>query len=130
MNEQDTPVSRSTASPGTKANRGLLGLGGIGAALASICCILPLVLVMLGLGGAWLSNLHALYSYRWLFIGAAAVALFFAWRRLYRQQPQCAANEVCATPKVTSTYRILLWSIAGLVVLSAVSPYLLSAILS
>ena len=84
----------------------------------------------LGLGGAWLANLHALYPYRWLFIGAAAVALFFAWRRLYRPQTECADGEACAVPTVKRVYRVLFWVIAGLLALSAVAPYLLGAILN
>ncbi|MEX2516413.1 MAG: mercuric transporter MerT family protein [Gammaproteobacteria bacterium] len=120
----------SDRAEGRNADKGLLALGGLGAALASTCCILPFVLVALGLGGAWLANLHALYPFRWLFIGAAAVALFFAWRRLYRPQTECADGEVCAVPEVKRVYRVLLWGIAGLVALSAVAPYLLAAIMS
>lgn len=113
-----------------ESEKGLLALGGLGAALASACCILPFVLVTLGLGGAWLASLHALYPYRWLFISAAAVALFFAWRRLYRPQTGCADGEVCAVSTVRRAYRVLFWIIAGLVALSAVAPYLLGAILN
>lgn len=112
-----------------KSEKGLLALGGLGAALASACCILPFVLITLGLGGAWLASLHALYPYRWLFIGAAALALFFAWRRLYRPQTDCADGEVCAVPTVRRAYRVLFWVIAGLVALSAIAPYVLGAIL-
>lgn len=128
MNNDDTFMS--DRAEGRNADKGLLALGGLGAALASTCCILPFVLVALGLGGAWLANLHALYPFRWLFIGAAAVALFFAWRRLYRPQTECADGEVCAVPEVKRVYRVLLWGIAGLVALSAVAPYLLAAIMS
>lgn len=128
MNNDDTFMS--DRAEGRNADKGLLALGGLGAALASTCCILPFVLVVLGLGGAWLANLHALYPFRWLFIGAAAVALFFAWRRLYRPQTECADGEVCAVPEVKRVYRVLLWGIAGLVALSAVAPYLLAAIMS
>lgn len=130
MKDHDTHAINRTDPPGRVADRGLLALGGLGAALASVCCILPFILVVLGLGGAWLANLHALYPYRWLFIGAAAVALFFAWRRLYRPQTECAEGEVCAVPEVKRSYRVLFWVIAALVTLSAVAPYLLGALLS
>ncbi|PKL94431.1 MAG: mercuric transport protein [Gammaproteobacteria bacterium HGW-Gammaproteobacteria-8] len=130
MSKHDTPAINPAASSRNNANRGLLALGGLGAAIASACCILPFVLVVMGLGGAWLANLHALYPYRWLFIGAAAVALFFAWRRLYRPRTECAEGEVCAVPEVKLAYRVLFWTIAGLVALSAIAPYVLGAILS
>ena len=32
--------------------------------LASACCIVPLVLVMLGISGAWIANLTALEPYK------------------------------------------------------------------
>ena len=108
-----------------RASKGLLALGGLGAVLVSACCVLPFVLVMLGLGGAWLASLHALYPYRWLFIGISAIVLFLAWRRLYRPRSECVKGEVCAVPAVRQAYCVLFWAIAGLVVLSAVAPYLL-----
>lgn len=130
MNDHDNHVIDHTDQPGKNVDRGLLALGGLGAVIASACCILPFVLVMLGLGGAWLANLHALYAYRWLFIGAAAVALFFAWRRLYRPVTECADGEACAAPVVKRGYRILFWIVTALVALSAVAPYVLGALMS
>jgi mercuric ion transport protein len=64
--------------------RGALFAGGLAAILASTCCLGPLVLVALGFSGAWIGNLTVLEPYRPIFIGAALVALFFAWRRIYR----------------------------------------------
>ncbi|MDZ7784158.1 MAG: mercuric transporter MerT family protein [Halioglobus sp.] len=113
-----------------RSSAGLLALGGFGAVLLSACCVLPFVLVMLGLGGAWLANLHALYPYRWLLIGLSAVVLFFAWRRLYRPATECAEGEVCAVPTVKRGYRVLFWMVTALVALSAVAPYVLSALMS
>lgn len=48
---------------------GLLAGGGLLAAMAaSTCCVLPLSLGAVGLGGAWLSTLTALAPYEnWLF---------------------------------------------------------------
>src|SRR3546814_9143726 len=36
----------------------------IGAGLASACCVVPLLLVMLGISGAWIANLTALEPYK------------------------------------------------------------------
>jgi len=35
---------------------------------ASTCCVLPLVLVSLGVGGAWIGQLRALERFQWVFI--------------------------------------------------------------
>src|SRR3546814_5532908 len=36
----------------------------IGAGLASACCVVPLLLVMLGISGAWIANLPAIAPYK------------------------------------------------------------------
>lgn len=128
MSDQTMDVKSNQSQNG--ASEGLLALGGFGAVLVSACCVLPFVLVILGLGGAWLANLHALYPYRWIFIGGSAVVLFFAWRKLYRPRTECADGEVCAVPAVKRGYRVLFWVITAMVAVSAVAPYVLGALLS
>ena len=76
--------------------RGALFAGGLAAILASACCLGPLVLIALGFSGAWIGNLTVLEPYRPIFIGAALVALFFAWRRIVRPTAACKPGEVCA----------------------------------
>ncbi|HKK29930.1 MAG TPA: mercuric transporter MerT family protein [Alphaproteobacteria bacterium] len=119
----------SISRPRDRSSAGLLALGGFGAVLLSACCVLPFVLVMAGLGGAWLANLHALYPYRWLFLAISAVVLLLAWRRLYRPATECAEGEVCAVPAVKRGYRIFFWAVTTMVVLSSVTPYLLGAVM-
>lgn len=128
MNDQSTQVNRDGGED--PASRGLLALGGLGAVLVSACCVLPFVLVVLGLGGAWLATLHALYPYRWIFIGVSALVLLIAWRRLYRPRTVCVEGEACAVPAVRRTYRLVFWTVTALVALSAVAPYVLGALLA
>ncbi|MDP1346390.1 mercuric transporter MerT family protein, partial [Klebsiella pneumoniae] len=68
----------------SKSGRSALALGGLAAILASTCCLGPLLLVALGFSGAWIGNLTVLEPYRPLFIGAALVAMAFAYRRIFR----------------------------------------------
>lgn len=107
------------------AGCGALFAGGLAAILASTCCLGPLVLVALGFSGAWIGNLTALEPYRPLFIGAALVTMFFAYRRIFHRVPTCEPGEVCAVPRVRSTYKVLFWFVATLVVLALVFPYVL-----
>jgi mercuric ion transport protein len=104
--------------------RGALAAGGLAAILASTCCLGPLVLLALGFSGAWIANLTLLEPYRPIFIGAALVALFFAWRRIYRPAAVCGPGEVCAIPQVRSTYKALFWLVAALVVIALTFPYI------
>lgn len=84
----------------TGGGRCALLAGGLAAILASTCCLGPLVLVALGVSGAWIGNLTALEPYRPIFIAAASVALLFAYRRIFRPAQDCKPGEVCAIPQV------------------------------
>jgi mercuric ion transport protein len=103
---------------------GALAAGGLASLLASACCVGPLVLVSLGLGGAWVSHLTALEPYRPIFLGAALIALFLAFRRIYRPAAQCKPGEVCAIPRVNRAYKGIFWTVSVLVLLALLSPYL------
>src|SRR5258708_36086158 len=51
----------------------LVAVGGIlGALAASSCCIVPLLLFSLGIGGPWVGNLTALAPYKPLFVAGVA----------------------------------------------------------
>ena len=105
--------------------RGALVAGGLAAILASTCCLGPLVLITLGFSGAWIGNLTVLEPYRPLFIGAALVALFLAWRRIFRPAHACRPGEVCAVPRVRTAYKLIFWIVAALVVVALGFPYVL-----
>jgi len=107
----------------SRTSRLALAAGGLAAALASSCCLGPLVLVMLGFSGAWIGNLTALEPYRPVFIGVAVIALYFAWRRIYPPVPKCAPGEVCALPAVRRLYRLLFWLVVALVMIAIGFPY-------
>ena len=100
-----------------------LALGGLAALLAGACCFGPLVFVSLGIGGAWLANFQLLEPYRPFFIGAAMVALGFAWRRIYRPQTECKPGEVCAVPPVRRGYKIGFWCATALLLVMLTFPY-------
>ena len=99
--------------------------GAIAAIAASLCCIGPLVLVMLGVGGAWVGNLAVLEPFRPYFLGAALIALFFAGRRIFRPAQACKPDDVCAVPQVRTAYKAIFWLVAALVLLALVFPYIL-----
>src|ERR1044071_7676585 len=62
----------------------LLSVGGIlGALAAASCCVVPFALFMLGVSGAWISNLTALAPYQPIF---ATVTLGFLGGGFYRSE--------------------------------------------
>ena len=97
----------------------------LGAVAASSCCILPLILFSLGVSGAWIGNLAILEPYRPLFIGAALVAMFFAYRRIFRPAQECKPGEVCAVPQIRRGYQLMFWIVAALVLVALAFPYVL-----
>lgn len=102
-------------------------LGGIIAAVAaSSCCLGPLVLVMLGIGGAWVAHLSALEAYRPLFLGISVLFLIFAYRKIYRAPSTdvCEAGTLCAMPQTRRIYKFLFWIVAVLIGLAVAFPYL------
>jgi len=94
------------------------GFGVIGAILASSCCILPFVFLMLGVSGAWIGNLTVLEPYKNYF---AAVTLVFLgvgfWQVYFKPKTQCEEGY-CATPKSGRIIKIILWVSTVLVLLA------------
>lgn len=100
-------------------------IGGVIAAVAaSVCCIGPLILVLLGIGGAWAGNLAVMEPFRPYFLGAAAIFLFFAWKKIYRPVTACMPGSACAAPRTARMYKVLFWLVAALITLAIVFPYL------
>lgn len=109
----------------SKNGRGALAAGGLTAILASSCCLGPLLLVGLGFSGAWIGNLTVLEPHRPMFIGAALVALFFAYRSIFRPARDCNPSDICAVPQVRVTYKIIFWIVATLVLIALAFPFII-----
>lgn len=107
-----------------KSKSGALAIGGLAAILASTCCLGPLLLIALGLSGAWIGNLTALEPYRPLFIAVGLIALLFSWKRIYRPAEECVTGEICALPQTKRLYKTLFWIVAVLVLIALSFPYL------
>ena len=109
---------RTTPTAGGKA----LLAGGFAAIFASACCLGPLALIMVGVSGAWISHLTALEQYQPLFVSAALVALYFAWRQIWRPAAACEPGQVCATPHVKRAYKVLFGMVVAILVLALGFP--------
>ncbi|MBI2753756.1 MAG: mercuric ion transporter MerT [Betaproteobacteria bacterium] len=107
-------------------SKATLAGGLLASIVASVCCLGPLVLVMIGVSGAWISNLTLLEPYRPVFIGVALVFMGLAWRQVYRAPAaaQCEPGTVCALPQTNRVYRVMFWVVAALVLLALGFPYL------
>jgi mercuric ion transport protein len=104
--------------------KGSLVAGVMAAIGASVCCVGPLVLLTLGIGGAWIANLTALEPVRPVFMGVTLLFLGLAFRRLYLQPQVCAPAALCAQTNVLRRQRFIFWGIALALLALLSAPWL------
>lgn len=86
-----------------------IAAGALSALGASTCCVLPLVLVSVGVGGAWVTRLRELERFYYVFVAIAIGAFGYAFYRLYLRPVLCAPDTACAAPPVHRRQRIAFW---------------------
>lgn len=87
-----------------------IAAGVVSALGASTCCVLPLVAVSIGLGGAWIAQLRELERFYPVFVGIAIAAFGYAFYRLYMRPAPCGPEAACVTPPQRRRQRIAFWS--------------------
>ena len=100
--------------------------GALAAIGASLCCVGPLVLLTLGVGGAWIGNLSAMEPYRPAFIALTLLFLGLAFRRLYLVPQVCEPGMPCADPRTLARQRTTYWlvvvALLGLLAVPLLAP--------
>jgi mercuric ion transport protein len=102
--------------------------GTLSALGASACCVLPLILVSIGLGGAWVAQLRALERFYPLLVAAALAAFAFGFYRLYVRPVPCEPESACATPATRRRQRIAFWAALIFAKLLILSPFIYGAL--
>ena len=100
-----------------------LALGGLATALgASLCCILPVVVAVAGVGSVALGA--QLEPWRPYFATLTVLLLGFAFYRAYRPRTvDCEPGQSCAVPENRMRQRLLLWVLAALALTLFTFPY-------
>jgi mercuric ion transport protein len=108
--------------PGTSFRPALAGaaLAAIG---ASVCCVVPLVLVLLGISGTWIAQLTALDAWRPWFSAATLACLGVAFWTLQRAATRCDTDGTCADPVMLRRRRRTLAIVTVLIALLLLFPY-------
>lgn len=97
-------------------------IAGVLAAIgASACCVGPLVLLALGIGGTWIGNLTAMEPYRPIFIGLTLLFLGLAFRKLYLMPQVCTP---CTYTRTIQRQRLTFWIVAVLLLCLLALPRL------
>jgi hypothetical protein len=119
--DQSTELRRNRMTRVSKQGATVAGAV-VAAFAASACCLGPLVLAVLGLGGA--ASAVALEAYRPYFLLLTAVLLAGAFYMTYRRPAKaCGPGESCERPGATRSGRVLMWVAAVVVILAATFPY-------
>lgn len=116
------PAEGQGADMESEARRGgfLAVASVLGAIIASSCCVVPLLLVMLGIGGAWIGNLTALEHYKPYFMVVTAVLLGLGYRHVYfKPKKACEVGSYCANPASRQITMGALWLATAIVLLAA-----------
>lgn len=111
METTSTTDATTTRDAGSRA---LLGLATVFALLSATCCVLPIGLSIIGIGGAWLTIFAPFTEYRTLILVAVAAVVGFAWVRLIRRHR-------CGQVKKSALILTVIATIALMV--SASAPY-------
>ena len=119
--------------PGTRSRTwGIFGAI-LAAITASVCCVGPLILLGLGVSGAWIGNLTALEPYRPIFASLGLGFLGFAFYRVYRKPKaeECEDGSYCANPRADRINKTVVWivtiAILGLLAFPYMAPRLFAS---
>ena len=115
----------SASERGEVGRQRLIAVGGIfGALAASSCCIVPLILFSLGIGGAWIGNLTALAPYKPIFVAGTAGLLGYGFYLVYwKPRRACAEGAACARPISSRLVQLALWMATVLVIAAFAFDY-------
>lgn len=101
-------------------------IGALGASfLASVCCIGPLLLVALGVGGAGAGYLTFFAPYRPYIIVLVVLSLGYSYYKLYiNPSPSpCEIGFTCTVPKMLFFQRVIFWIITILSIVLLALPW-------
>ena len=91
------------------------------ALLSAACCLGPLILALLGLGGAGMAL--ALEPYRPWFLSGTVLLLGAGFYYTYREpREECGEGQSCELPRANRLGRILLWAATIVVIVTATFP--------
>ncbi len=94
----------------TDEKKSWTNVGAVLAAIgASICCVVPLLLLSLGISGAWISSLTSFTSVRPIFIFLTLIFIGLGFRKLYQTPNNCEEDKKCALPDAQKKQKLTFW---------------------
>ena len=116
-------IKEQDREAGLRRGQQVMAAGGIlGALAASACCVLPLVLVSLGVSGAWIGNLTALAPYQPYVLAGTLTALGYGFYLVYWRSPAVCSDDTCKRPLPSRGVKLGLWVGTALVAVALIIP--------
>jgi len=98
---------------------------GLGAVVASSCCVIPLGLAALGAGAGVLGGLEAVAAWRVPLLSASALAVVGGWGACWLKRPvECGSGASCATPERSRATLTLLLCASAIMLAAASWSYI------
>lgn len=129
IKQTELTTSAAVPTPHRGGNGGgWFSVAGILAGLAaSACCVVPFLLFLAGISGAWIGNLTALEPYRLYFAGFAIACIGYGFFRVCRRpRTACAEDSYCAQPSSIRVAKTGLWVATVIVAIAILAPYLIA----
>ena len=103
INDAAQETTQAAASPtAMRAPKWFAALGlaaGLGAVVASSCCVVPLALATLGASASALGRLELVASWRIPFLAVSTLAIVGGWAAWWWKHPvACDSGSTCASP--------------------------------
>ena len=92
----DTDTTQKTVIATDIATKSIMPMATLLALLSASCCLLPIGLSIIGLGGTWLVFLEPFVAYRGAILFTVALALIWSWYRVLRSKP-CERRKTSST---------------------------------
>jgi mercuric ion transport protein len=113
------------AAPAPRWFAALGVVAGLGAVVASSCCVLPLALAALGAGASVLGGLETVAAWRTPLLSVSALAILGGWGSWWRKRPvACASGTDCASPERSRATLSLLLCASAIVLAAASWAYI------
>ena len=128
MTNSDTLPQTDEADLAADSSRSSLLLAGgaiLGGLAVSACCVLPLLFVMIGVGGSFMGTLIAFEPYKVITIPLTLAALGLGFYFAYRKPrgATCNADGTCGTTTSKRVARGMLWFGTVFAAVAIIFPY-------
>lgn len=108
----DTTSATRKSTTESTGNRVILWAATIFALFSATCCVLPIALSIIGLGGAWMTVFAPFTQYRPVILIVVALVVALAWWRLLRRY-QCGQMRKSALALTTIATLALIASLSA-----------------